>query len=136
MALKPFRECKCLGCHNLTRDTYCEVHMHMKIDEEKKRQVYYDMHKRNKVTRKYYQSKEHKLWVVAVKRKAKGLCELCSTIEAPVIGSEADHIIPIDTPEGWSKRMDLSNGQLLCHNCHMNKTAKDLKNYLGKRTVR
>lgn len=135
MALRSFRECKCVGCHNLTRDTYCDEHIHMKIEDEKKRQIYYDKYKRNKKTRTHYLSKEHKLWATVVRSNAKGLCQICSTSSDPIIGTEADHIIPIDTVEGWERRLDPTNGQLLCHACHMKKTTDDLKKYVGKRIV-
>lgn len=34
------------------------------------------------------------------------------------IASEVDHIVPIQTPEGWEKRLDYDNTQSLCVNCH------------------
>lgn len=129
MALKPLRECKVIGCHKLTRNTYCEEHKDMAVANEKARQKYYDEHLRNKKTKAHYQSKEHRLWANEVKRKAKGLCQCCSTVDAPVVGTDADHIIPIDTPKGWNRRLDINNGQLLCHKCHMIKTANDREKY-------
>lgn len=32
--------------------------------------------------------------------------------------SEVDHIIPIQTPEGWEKRLDYDNTRSLCVSCH------------------
>jgi len=32
--------------------------------------------------------------------------------------TEVDHIIPIQTPDGWERRFDLSNTQSLCIRCH------------------
>ena len=34
------------------------------------------------------------------------------------IASEVDHIIPIQTPEGWERRLDYDNTQSLCLECH------------------
>ena len=34
------------------------------------------------------------------------------------IASEVDHIIPIQTPGGWDKRLDYDNLQSLCLECH------------------
>lgn len=34
------------------------------------------------------------------------------------VASEVDHIIPIQTPEGWELRLDLDNLQSLCIACH------------------
>lgn len=129
MALKPFRECKKIGCHNLTRETYCDEHKYLYAEDEKKRQQFYDRHIRDKRSTKHYQSKEHKLWSKEVQRRAKGLCQRCSTTDRPIIGTEADHIIPIRTDEGWNRRLDINNGQLLCHKCHMIKTDEDKKKY-------
>lgn len=137
MAQRPFKECRKLGCHRLTQDGsgYCNEHRYLVADAEAARQKYYDTHRRNKVTSKYYQSKEHRLWSQQIKVRAKGLCEMCSTSVKPVIGNEADHIIPIDTPDGWNRRMDITNGQLLCHACHMKKSAQDREKYILSRTI-
>ena len=137
MAQRPFKECRKIDCHKLTQDAsgYCDEHRYLVADVEADRQKYYDTHKRNKVTSKYYQSKEHKLWSYQVRSRAKGLCQRCSTASVPVIGDEADHIIPIDTPVGWERRMDIKNGQLLCHTCHMKKSAEDRVKYMHSRTI-
>lgn len=131
MANRPFKECKCSTCHKLTRQAngYCDDHQSLAQQDEAKRQAYYDRYKRNKKTQKHYQSKEHKIWAKAIATKSNGLCVLCSTVEAPTIGTEADHIIPIETPEGWKRRLEISNGQWLCHSCHMKKTAQDKIKY-------
>lgn len=34
------------------------------------------------------------------------------------IATEVDHIIEIQTPEGWELRLDYSNTRSLCHGCH------------------
>lgn len=34
------------------------------------------------------------------------------------IACEVDHIIPIQTPDGWTKRFDYDNLQSLCTDCH------------------
>lgn len=37
------------------------------------------------------------------------------------IATEVDHIIPIQTPEGWERRLDYTNTQPLCTECHNRK---------------
>lgn len=32
--------------------------------------------------------------------------------------TEVDHIVPIQTPEGWARRYEWDNLQSLCHDCH------------------
>ena len=34
------------------------------------------------------------------------------------IATEVDHIIEIQTPEGWPKRLDYDNLRSMCHTCH------------------
>lgn len=40
-------------------------------------------------------------------------CVMCGSI-----ASEVDHIVPIQTPEGWELRLDYDNTRSLCLNCH------------------
>lgn len=134
MANRPFKECKCSTCHELTRSAngYCDKHQYLAVKNETMRQAYYDRYSRNKKTKQHYQSKEHKIWAKAIAAKSHGLCVMCSTPSNPTIGTEADHIIPIETDEGWKRRLEINNGQWLCHRCHMKKTAQDRKKYAQK----
>lgn len=34
------------------------------------------------------------------------------------IATEVDHIVEIQTPEGWPLRLDYNNTRALCHDCH------------------
>lgn len=43
------------------------------------------------------------------------------------IATEVDHIIPIQTPEGWDKRLDYDNTQSLCTRCHNEKHNRFVK---------
>lgn len=43
------------------------------------------------------------------------------------IANEVDHIIEIQTPEGWERRLDYGNTRSLCHDCH-NKRHKRFEN--------
>lgn len=43
-------------------------------------------------------------------------CVMCGKI-----ASEVDHIIPIQTPEGWERRLDYDNTRSLCKDCHNKK---------------
>lgn len=43
-------------------------------------------------------------------------CVMCGKI-----ASEVDHIIPIQTPEGWELRLDYDNTRSLCKDCHNEK---------------
>lgn len=43
-------------------------------------------------------------------------CKLCGKI-----ATEVDHIVPIQTPEGWERRLDYDNLQSICVECHNKK---------------
>lgn len=42
-------------------------------------------------------------------------------VKCKAIASEVDHIVPIQTPEGWERRLDYDNTQSLCLQCHNTK---------------
>lgn len=43
-------------------------------------------------------------------------CEICMKY-----ATEVHHVIPIQTPEGWDRRLDYDNLQCICHDCHSEK---------------
>lgn len=47
------------------------------------------------------------------------------------IATEVDHIEEIQTPEGWTKRLDYNNTRSLCHTCHDKRHGRFIKK--GKR---
>ena len=53
-------------------------------------------------------------------------CKLCGSW-----ATEVDHIIPIQTPEGWERRYEWDNLQSLCTQCH-NKKHKRFGKYNGR----
>lgn len=40
-------------------------------------------------------------------------CEVCGAI-----GTEVHHVKPVQSPEGWPRRLDYTNLKLLCKTCH------------------
>ena len=42
----------------------------------------------------------------------------CESKKCKSIGTEVHHIKPIQTPEGWGRRLDYDNLELLCLDCH------------------
>jgi 5-methylcytosine-specific restriction endonuclease McrA len=61
--------------------------------------------------------------------RAKGLCENCARKGKVTMGKDVDHITSKARAKklGWSdeKVDNLSNLQLLCHLCHLKKTAEE-----------
>ncbi|MCU5226741.1 HNH endonuclease [Bacillus tropicus] len=121
MPSKPFKPCKSVGCNELTRDKYCVKH----IEKEKETVRYYDKHIRNKSSRSFYNSRLWKDMRELIYRRDHGLCVQCRSKDIIKIGDVVDHIIPIRVD--WSKRLEPSNLQTLCHACHNKKIKEDEK---------
>lgn len=62
---------------------------------------------------RFYNSSE---WRVLSRSRLQGDGYKC--VKCNKIASEVDHIIPIQTPGGWDKRLDYDNLQSLCLECH------------------
>lgn len=62
---------------------------------------------------RFYNSKE---WRILSKRRLQDDNYKC--VKCNKIASEVDHIIPIQTPEGWERRLDYTNTRSLCLDCH------------------
>ena len=101
------RPCAEAGCRNLTRDTYCEDHQHLKRDF--RASAYkrgYDA--RWKRYRKAFLSNHP-------------LCEECLRNDKVTLSTVVDHIIPHKGSKMlfWAEH----NHQALCETCHNKKTA-------------
>ena len=112
MAKKPMRECRVNGCHNLTRNGYCDKHLTLK----KERHKIYDATARDKQAAAFYKSAR---W-----RKARelslathhGLCQDCLAKGEIVKADMVHHIKALrDYPELATVQ---SNLRPLCNICH------------------
>lgn len=78
--------------------------------------------KRNPKYLQFYRSKAWRM-LSAKRLQDDGFrCRQCHSI-----ATEVDHIIPIQTPEGWDKRLDYDNTQSLCTRCHNEKHDRFIK---------
>ncbi|WP_345993752.1 HNH endonuclease [Sulfurimonas sp. HSL-1716] len=118
----PKKICNQVGCNNLISisERYCGDHK--RIVSKYKHRIY-DNHKRNKDHSKFYHSKEWKSIRETIMERNGGLCKRCQQLDIITNADVVDHIIPIT--EDYTKRLDLSNLQPLCHSCHNKKTADD-----------
>ncbi|MBW3492284.1 HNH endonuclease [Bacillus sp. FDAARGOS_1420] len=123
MPSKPFKPCQSIGCNELTRDKYCSKHQ----DKVQENTRYYDKYIRNKSSRSFYNSRLWKDMRELMYRRDHGLCVPCRSKDIIQIGDVVDHIIPIRVD--WSKRLEPTNLQTLCHACHNKKTKEDEKVY-------
>lgn len=117
MLLKECPRCKRLMPYGATYCTTCEPIVEAER-EAKRIESKRESNKRYNKTRdpkysKFYNSKE---WRVLSRRYAqdKGFrCEACGCI-----ATEVHHKEYIQTPEGWNRRLDYDNLELLCVKCH------------------
>lgn len=123
MPSKPLKPCSYLRCPNLTRERYCEEHKPNIIEDKSVANKQYDQYKRDKQSTSFYKSKQWKELRDYIFHKQHGLCQVCLKDNRLVSGDVVDHITPIKLD--WSKRLDESNLQVLCHRCHNRKTAAE-----------
>ena len=65
---------------------------------------------------RFYNSKD---WRVLSRKRIQDDGYKC--VKCGAFATEVDHIIPIQTPEGWERRYDYDNLQSLCVKCHNEK---------------
>lgn len=78
---------------------------------------------------RFYRSKE---WRMLARKRLQDDGYRC--VNCGAIASEVDHIKPIQTPEGWERRLDYDNTQSLCLMCHNEKHNRFKKRRPGGRT--
>lgn len=64
----------------------------------------------------FYRSKE---WRIMARKRIQDdnyRCRICGQV-----ATEVDHIVPIQTAEGWERRLDYDNTQSVCVKCHNEK---------------
>lgn len=112
----------CRRCGNLIPygSAYCptckpivEAEKEQRLLEQKR-----EGHKRYNKTRdpkytRFYNSSE---WKILSAKRLQDDGYKC--VKCKAIASEVDHIKPIQTPEGWELRLDYTNTQSLCLDCH------------------
>lgn len=125
--LKPLRPCRYHGCINLTSKKYCSDHEHIEEENKKINNRLYDLYKRDKKIREFYNSKEWKRLREQTLIRDKGLCQHCLKKNRITYADVVDHIVPIKVD--WSLRLSLNNTQSLCNACHNRKTMEDKRKY-------
>ena len=122
----PKKICNQLGCNTLIpmSERYCPAH---KREAKRFTSEQYNKYKRNKSHQKFYSSREWKQVREAVMQEHGGLCVECMKLDLIIKADVVDHIIPLE--KDYSKRLEISNLQPLCHSCHNRKTAQDKELY-------
>lgn len=94
---------------------YCEQCTPI-VEQEREEQRARSMKRYNKYRdKKYTQFYHSKPWkLLSMKRLS--VDKHCAFCSKPA--TEVDHIVEIQTPEGWARRLDWDNTRSLCHECH------------------
>ena len=111
---------QCNRCGNLIPygNTYCSVcapivqaEREARLQEARRQSNKRYNKKRDPKYVRFYNSSE---WRIMSRKRLQDDGYRC--VKCKAIASEVDHIIPIQTPEGWDRRLD--NTQSLCLDCH------------------
>ena len=62
---------------------------------------------------RFYNSKEWRVLSMTYSQDKAFRCEQCGRV-----ASEVHHVVPIQTDDGWNRRLDYDNLELLCKSCH------------------
>lgn len=120
MLLKQCRRC---GVYIQYPATYCSICLPIIEEERAKRRANIKSladarynKTRDKKYLRFYNSPEWRRLSTQYMVDVGYKCEMCHRI-----ATEVHHIIPIQTEEGWERRLDYSNLMALCVNCHNKK---------------
>ena len=112
----------CHRCGTLIQygSTYCTICKPIVEQEREARRLEYSKEANKRYNKKrdpkyirFYNSSE---WRVLSLKRLQDEGYRC--VKCKAIASEVDHIVPIQTPEGWERRLDYNNLQSLCLACH------------------
>jgi 5-methylcytosine-specific restriction protein A len=109
MALMKLCRCGKMIDITLSRCDHCQ-------DSHKERHKLYDKTKRDERSSAFYKSKEWRRLRKKVIARDNGLCQRCLKSSKFKAGEICHHIIEIK--EDWGKRLDESNIEFVCMQCH------------------
>ena len=114
MLMKPCPKCGTLYSYGKPYCPKCmPIYEANKVGYKAKNQKNYDEKRKDSRERKFYKSKKWQTLATATMARRGYKCERCGAW-----GRQVHHKIPIQTPEGWNRRFDPSNLELLCIRCH------------------
>lgn len=121
--MKPKQQCCYPGCHTLVDydQRYCSKHKH-ELNVKTYHRRHYGQHE-GKYQQFYKTTAWRKLSHITLERQP--VCVSCLRRGIVKKGDLVDHIQPIRTKEGWQRRLDPSNLQVLCIACHNEKTRQE-----------
>lgn len=123
MVLKPCPRCKRMMpygpayCEDCTPIAQAELEA-IKERNIKKKQAKYNRSKQGTKYYSFYNSKPWKRQSRAKLEAAEWKCKARHSEKCTGIACEVHHLKPIQTPEGWDKRLDWDNLIAVCTACH------------------
>ena len=131
MLMKP-----CPRCRRMMRygPAYCEeckplaeAELTEKREQNAQRKAQLYNRRRDPKYLTFYRSKAWREMSRAFLQQAGYRCEAHLSIECKGIAYEVHHVKPIQTPEGWDRRLDWSNLEAVCGVCHNLRHPEKLK---------
>ena len=126
MLTKVCSKCKKVIPYPLTYCSECKKKVDAEIEEAKRRSNRRYNKTRDKKYIRFYKSSDWKVLSSKYRQDKQYRCEICGHY-----ATEVHHIKPIQTDEGWNKRLDYNNLKCLCVDCH-NKVHKRFQRRRGK----
>lgn len=83
-----------------------------RLEAKRRNDRIYDKNRNPKFT-KFYHSSDWRRLSMRYTQDRQFRCEQCGAI-----ATQVHHKVPIQTPDGWERRLDYDNLELLCTRCH------------------
>lgn len=122
MLLKPCSRCKRMIPYG---NKYCdkckpiiESEFKAKLQQSKRESNKRYNKRRDPKYAQFYRSKQWRMLSASYMQKAGYKCEAQYDKDCRRFASEVHHIIPIQTEEGWARRLDITNLRAVCTHCH------------------
>lgn len=118
MPTAPPRPCLRPGCPNLVRppERYCPQHLAWAQQRAAEAQRHYDEQERDpRIVEFYHSAAWQALRLRALERDAY-LCQPCLRERRITRADTVHHIVPVK--QAWERRLDLSNVESVCRDCH------------------
>ena len=122
MASKPLRPCLHPGCTTLVRSGYCDAHRPP------------ESARRSEKSQSYRHWYSLRIWTDELRPQQlarEPFCRDCARRGLRVYATDVDHVRPHDGD--WSKFVDPTNLQSLCHSCHGRKTIAESRAKAARR---
>ena len=113
MLTKVCSKCKKVIPYPLTYCSECKKKVDAEIEEAKKKSNRRYNKTRDPKYIRFYKSSDWRILSEKYRQDKQYKCEECGKY-----CTEVHHIKPIQTDEGWNKRLDYNNLKCLCVNCH------------------